>query len=1156
LQALRDRVLSAEAYPERTDSDELLSALFSSATVQPVTSDRLDPTQLQQLQQLVNAYQDQISWSSDDIGCLHEKYKDFYMRIPTEPGARCKQKPYRLSLKEQEAFKRQLAVLLEQGIVRRASGPTDFLSPVLFVPKPRKPDELRMCVDFRRLNSVTKRDYHALPFIRDLQQSMKGCKYFTALDLTWGFWALPIVKCDQHKTAFTGPDGEVYVWTKAPMGLANSPASFQRLMEHVFQGIAGKTVYVDDITAFSKTWDEHLQTLRQIFDRLKDSGLKVKFSKCVWAAAECRVLGSIVSEAGIRPDPDKVSAVQQLPVPRTVADLRSFLGATGYFHEHIKDYAAKTAPLRALLKKNATFQWSEECQQAFERLKADLVSDACLRYPDLQRPFILTTDWSQVAVGAVLSQMQPIDYNDLNSGEREYVIAYASRGLTPAESRYAPTEGECLCLVWATKKFRPYLHGTKFLMRTDHAALKWLQSARFENSKLERWALRLQEFDFEVMYLPGAQNVVADHLSRHFPHFAPGAVTAVAGHLAFSTAGQVLDVVATGCSVCHPSAWCSAALQELWTSGDAESIAREPCVICGEAEGYAHMLICDICNRPSHLQCLNPPRSVVPDGPWYCHLCDGAYTNIEEFRREEDPILFARGADPYHYAHSQLLDAYVRLQEVGLLHYRNSLTSAQQYSVADASTWATDKAESVFTDATPKHVRRRVRNKAKSLRLHPTLVGWYLSKAQLRSGDQVWLAVPPVEYRWGLIGAFHDRLGHSGVNQTLAVMHQHYHWSGMKADIAAFVRQCHPCQVRRLELHHVAEVRLPRMSRPFQHVHIDLAGPFPLRQVSVPAGRGPHGRTKASLSTTVVGSAFICIVVDYFTKAAEFLFLPDKTSLSVAKAFHDGWLMRYGLPEWLTSDNGTEFQGAFRHQLERFGIEHVLTSSYHPQSNGAAERLVQSVKAMLFAKVSNAMHDWRSLLPTIRMEYMQRRHSVTGCSPNELVFATEVRLPPPIGALHWAAQAAAVTGTVPEPSAPLPQDTAQYLETRAERAQQLFQIVHDRILQAQRRNAARQTTRRAGRRTRGRALAVGDLAYLLTKKSELKTEVSGPFVVCDVSEWHVELRTSNAVQGQEVSQFKVHKDRVARCTSVTDVLEDLLKHAGMLPQALPEEQPN
>ena len=162
------------------------------------------------------------------------------MRIPTETGARCKQKPYRLSHKENEAFRRQLPILIQQQVVKKASGPTEFLPPVLFVPKPRNPDELRLCVDFRHLNDVTLRDYHGLPFIRDLQQSMKGCKYFTALDLTWGFWALPIVEEDQHKTAFTGPDGEVYVWTKAPMGLANSPAAFQRLMEHVFQGIAGK----------------------------------------------------------------------------------------------------------------------------------------------------------------------------------------------------------------------------------------------------------------------------------------------------------------------------------------------------------------------------------------------------------------------------------------------------------------------------------------------------------------------------------------------------------------------------------------------------------------------------------------------------------------------------------------------------------------------------------------------------------------------------------------------------------------------------------------------------------------------------------------------------------------------------------------------------
>ena len=188
---------------------------------------------------------------------------------------------------------------------------------------------------------------------------MKGCKYFTALDLTWGSWALPIIEEDQPQTAFTGPNGEVYVWTKAPMGLTNSPAAFQRVMAHVLRNIKGVSVYTDDITMFFKTWKEHLSILIRVFERLKKSGLKVKYAKCAWAAAECRVLGSIVSEDGIMPDPDKLPAVSKLPLPRNVADILSFLGATGYFHEHIQAYAEKSAPLRALLKKNVQFLWTE-----------------------------------------------------------------------------------------------------------------------------------------------------------------------------------------------------------------------------------------------------------------------------------------------------------------------------------------------------------------------------------------------------------------------------------------------------------------------------------------------------------------------------------------------------------------------------------------------------------------------------------------------------------------------------------------------------------------------------------------------------------------------------------------------------------------------------
>ena len=220
--------------------------------------------------------------------------------------------------------------------------------------------------------------------------------------------------------------------------------------------------------------------------------------------------------------------------------------------------------------------------------------------------------------------------------------------------------------------------------------------------------------------------------------------------------------------------------------------------------------------------------------------------------------------------------------------------------------------------------------------------------------------------------------------------------------------------------------------------------------------------------------------------------------------------MRYGLPAWLTSDNGTEFAGVFRHQIERFGIVKkfvVCTSTYHPQSNGAAERLVQTLKTLLAAEVAGTMHNWPALLPQVRMEYMQRRHAVTGYSPNDLVFATPVRLPPPVGALNWEAPIAFG-------SAQASSQADAYLAGREKRAAKLLAAAHDRILKAQRSNADRQATRLATQRRRGKELLEGDLAYLL-QPTGLENTVKGPYVVVKVGEASVELRTTYKVQGQQ-----------------------------------------
>jgi hypothetical protein len=295
-------------------------------------------------------------------------------------------------------------------------------------------------------------------------------------------------------------------------------------------------------------------------------------------------------------------------------------------------------------------------------------------------------------------------------------------------------------------------------------------------------------------------------------------------------------------------------------------------------------------------------------------------------------------------------------------------------------------------------------------------------------------------------------------------------------------------------------------------------------------------------------------MVDYFTKAAELGFLPDKQAVSTAREFHNLWLMRYGLPTWLTSDNGSEFAGAFRHQLERFGIEHVTTSAYHPQSNGAAERLVATIKSMLAAKVAGAVHNWPALLPQIRMEYMQRVHSTTGYSPNRLVFCTTPRLPPPVGALRWDARAASIVAAASTPAPSSSESTPDsYLAFRDETATTLLSTAYDRILARQQVHASQQRARRERRRKGGKQLVVGDLAYLLTRTGGFKPDVKGPFVVVAMSDTRVSLRTTALVEGQASKTFEVHLDRVARATTKTDVLEDLLKHAQIVREIPPQD---
>jgi hypothetical protein len=293
-----------------------------------------------------------------------------------------------------------------------------------------------------------------------------------------------------------------------PFGLTNAPATFQRLMDSLFSDLIGKNVvvYLDDLNIYSKTFEEHLDHIQEVFNILQKAGLRLKPQKCTFAQKNLKFLGYVVGEHGISTDPSKIEVVKSFPIPRNLRQLRGFLGLASYYRRFVKGFTTIAAPLNELLKKKVRYKWTKAQQTAFEELKHHLTSAPILAYPNFEREFILFTDASDLALGAILSQKDHEGY--------ERVIAYASRTLSPAEKNYSVTEKECLAVVWAIKYFRQYLHGSHFSLITDHSALKSLFAHKMPQTRLSRWITILQEYTFTTNYKPGKYHSNVDTLSR------------------------------------------------------------------------------------------------------------------------------------------------------------------------------------------------------------------------------------------------------------------------------------------------------------------------------------------------------------------------------------------------------------------------------------------------------------------------------------------------------------------------------------------------------------------------------------------------------------------------------------------------------------------
>ena len=459
----------------------------------------LNNQQRQSLKCLLQEQQDVISKSSLDVG----KTSLVEHSIDTGDSAPIRSQPYRKSFRERQVMKELINEFKDKKLIQDSCSP--WSSPVVLVRK--RDGSWRFCCDWRKLNKLTKKDATPLPRVDDTLDRLAGSKFFSKIDLTSGFYQIKLDDDAREKSAFVTPDGH-YEWNVMGMGLCNAPATFQKLMYTVLGNLLWKNAmaYLDDIIVFSKTFEEHLSDLKEVFEKLREANLKINPLKCSFAEQRIQYLGHIICPEGILPDPANTKSLIDYPVPNNVKKVQQFLGLAGYYRRFVQDFSKIARPLTDLTKKDTTFLWEEKHQKAFEHLRDRLLCPPILSHPDFSLPFMISTDASNEGLGAVLKQK-------INGHER--VIAFTSKSLSKAEHNYSATHKECLAVIFAIQKFRPYLYGNKFTIVTDHCSLCSLMRVKNPNGRLARWSIQLQEFDFDIEYKSGKKHLDADALSRN-----------------------------------------------------------------------------------------------------------------------------------------------------------------------------------------------------------------------------------------------------------------------------------------------------------------------------------------------------------------------------------------------------------------------------------------------------------------------------------------------------------------------------------------------------------------------------------------------------------------------------------------------------------------